>query len=335
MTMPATQPYSSTTIAMCWFWRAELRQERAEVLRLGHDVGRADEILDHHLVDADVVERLEEVAHVEDPEHVVERLAIDGIPRVRRVDHRGERLLRRQVDRERHDLRPRDHHLVGLLVGEVEDLVDHLLLGRLDRARVLGRGDEVADVLLGRCGHDPRAPAVTPKQPRDRRSADLSSSQTSGYEDRPRMPRAAARARAPAASAFSSAIAFGTSSPSTTLRYVRITNEITYESQPGDAKYGSKKLRDERLADGTEQDPEDRDPDLDGADEADRAVHEPQRRRARAAAVASRPLQPRSPRRHERVLGRHEHGVPRDERSTTGCGGSRSRPVHRGVGTRR
>ncbi len=58
----------------------------------------------------------------------------------------GERVLRRQVDRERHDLRPGHHHLVGFLVREVEDLVEHLLLGLLDLLRLR---DDQADVLLG------------------------------------------------------------------------------------------------------------------------------------------------------------------------------------------
>ena len=105
MTIPATRAVLVHDDRHVLVLRAELREERAEILRLGHDVGRADEILDHHLVDADVVERLEEVAHVEDAEHVVERLAIDRVARVGRVDHGGERLVRRQIHGERHDLR--------------------------------------------------------------------------------------------------------------------------------------------------------------------------------------------------------------------------------------
>ena len=38
---------------------------------------------------------------MEDPEHVVERVAVDRVAGIRRVDHRRERLLRREVDRER------------------------------------------------------------------------------------------------------------------------------------------------------------------------------------------------------------------------------------------
>ena len=71
---------------------------------------------------------------MQDAEDLVERLAVDRVARVRRLHHRLERLLRRQVDRERNDVHARDHHVVGVLVAEVEDLGDHLLLLLLDLA---------------------------------------------------------------------------------------------------------------------------------------------------------------------------------------------------------
>ena len=86
-------------------------------------------------------ERREEVAHVQDADDVVERAAVDRVARVRRLDHRGQRFLRRQVDRERDHLGPRHHHGRDLLVGEVEDLVEHLLLLLLDLP-LLGRARE-------------------------------------------------------------------------------------------------------------------------------------------------------------------------------------------------
>ena len=70
---------------------------------------------------------------------------------------------------------------------------------------------------------------------------------------------------------------------------------------------------DERRADGTDEDPEDRDPDLHGADEADGLVHQPQRRRGTPRAALRDLFQPRSARRDERVLSRHEHGIARDQ----------------------
>ena len=83
----------------------------------------------------------EQVAHVENADDVVERLAVDRIARERRVDHRRETLLRREVDRQRDDLGPRDHDVRDLLVREVEDLVEHLLLLPLELTR-LGRSVE-------------------------------------------------------------------------------------------------------------------------------------------------------------------------------------------------
>ena len=68
--------------------------------------------------------------------------------------------MRRQVDREGHDLGPRDHRVVHLLVGEVEDLVEHLLLRLLD---VLGLRHDQADVLL-RVRVIPAGAGWTPKR---------------------------------------------------------------------------------------------------------------------------------------------------------------------------
>ena len=71
---------------------------------------------------------------MEDADDVLRRLSIDGVARVRRVEDRLETLLRRQVDRQRHDLGPGHHHVRRLLVREVEDLVEHLLLLLLELA---------------------------------------------------------------------------------------------------------------------------------------------------------------------------------------------------------
>ena len=139
--MPCIAPYSSTTIAMCWFVRRNSVSIAARSFVSGTMYGVAEDLLDTHVRDAAVDERGEEVAHVEDADDVVERLAVDRVARVRRVDHRREALLRREVDRERDDLGPRDHHVGDLLVREVEDLVEHLLLLRLELAR-LGRAVE-------------------------------------------------------------------------------------------------------------------------------------------------------------------------------------------------
>ena len=145
---------------------AELGEQRGEVLRLGDDVRRPDDVLDDDVLDAPVVERAEEVADVEDADDVVERAAVDRVARVRRVDDGRKRLLRRQLDGEGDDLGPRDHHVVRLLVGEVEDLVEHLLLRLLD---LLGLRDDQPDVLLRVHGHPGRG-RLDAEEPRDRRS---------------------------------------------------------------------------------------------------------------------------------------------------------------------
>ena len=84
------------------------------------------------------MERRDQIADVDDPDDLVERLPIHRVARVRRLEHRRHRLLGRELDRERDDVRSRHHHVRDLLLGEVEHLVEHLPLVLLDLA-VLGR----------------------------------------------------------------------------------------------------------------------------------------------------------------------------------------------------
>ena len=100
---------------------------------------------------------------MEDADDLVERPAVDGVARERRVDDGRERILGRHVHRDRDDLGPRHHHRRHLLRGEVEDLVEHLLLGLLELADVLGRGDAVADV-LARVGDHPGRRGLHPEE---------------------------------------------------------------------------------------------------------------------------------------------------------------------------
>ena len=90
---------------------AELGQQGREVFRLGDDVRRSHEILHLHLVHAEIAQRTEEIADVQDADDVVERLAVDGIARVGGIHDRFETLLGREVDRKRHDLGAGDHHV--------------------------------------------------------------------------------------------------------------------------------------------------------------------------------------------------------------------------------
>ena len=140
----------------------EVGEERGEVLRLRDDVRGPEDGLELDRRDAAVVYRAEEVANVEDPEDLVERSSIHGVTRERRVDDRPEGLLGRHFDGDRHHVGSRHHHGGDLLRGEVEDLVEHLLLRLLELTDVLGRGDRVTNVLTrvrehpGGCRVDPK-----------------------------------------------------------------------------------------------------------------------------------------------------------------------------------
>ena len=113
---------------------AELGQERRDVLRLRDDVRGPQDLLDLDVGHAALVHRVQEIAQVEDADDVLGRLPVDRVARVRRLQHRPQALLGRQVGGQRDDLGPRHHHVLGLLVGEVEDLVEHLLLLLLELA---------------------------------------------------------------------------------------------------------------------------------------------------------------------------------------------------------
>ena len=129
--------------------------------------------------EAPVVHGGEEVAHVQDADDVVERLAVHRVARVRRVEHRRERLLRRQLDRDRDDLGPRHHHVGGVLVAEDEDLVDHLLLLVLDLA-LLARAREQHAQLGLRQRLALGARRLEPEQRGARRRSTVRSTQTNG-----------------------------------------------------------------------------------------------------------------------------------------------------------
>ena len=113
--------------------------------------------------DLPILERLDERADVKDADDVVERLAIHGIPCVRRLEDLAQRLGGRQVDRQPDHVRPRHHHVRRLLLGEVEDLVEHLLLGRLYLPDILGGRHGVPDVLT-REGDHPDGRRLDPHQ---------------------------------------------------------------------------------------------------------------------------------------------------------------------------
>ena len=79
---------------------AEVGEERGEVLRLRDDVRGPHDRLELDRRDAEVVDRAEEVADVEDADDVVERAAVDRVARERRVDD-GARAPPREACRRR------------------------------------------------------------------------------------------------------------------------------------------------------------------------------------------------------------------------------------------
>src|ERR671919_1402119 len=286
----------------------ELGQHGGEVLRLGHDVAVAHKLLDLNVLDAPVVEGREEVADVEDADDVVERAPVDRVARVGGVDHRREGLLRRQVDREGDDLGARDHDLVDLLVREVEDLVDHLLLARLDLARVLGGGDDVTYVLLrvrdyaGRGGLDPEETREGVRggleEQDDRVGDDVHSlDRECNPQGRGLVLREGDGLRDQLAE-----------------RHVQVGDE-------GEGEHESYAVReglvdpplDDRLAHGTEGDREGGDSELHRPDEAKRAVHDAESDASAQASLVVELDETAAAGGHERGLGRYEEGVPQHE----------------------
>ncbi len=91
-----------------------------------------------------------------DPGDIVKRFAEDGIPRVRRFENDLECVVGGQAESDPDHVGPRDHHVDRFLLGKVEDLVEHLLLGGLDLPRVLGGCDRLTNVLPGESDHPGR-----------------------------------------------------------------------------------------------------------------------------------------------------------------------------------
>ena len=119
---------------------------------------------------------------------------------------------------------PRDHHVGDVLVGEVEDLVDHLLLAPLDLA-LLGRAREQHPQLDLRVRGALGAGRLLAEQ-RSTSSVERFSSQISGFMTK-KKPRTGVETASAIRSGWPSAIPFGTSSPSTTCRKVMISSAKT------------------------------------------------------------------------------------------------------------
>ena len=208
----------------------------------------------------------------------------------------------------RHDVGPRHHDLGDLLRGEVEDLVEHLLLGLLELTDVLRRGDRVTDVLT-RVREHPRGCGLDAQQtehgvrrhlqqPHDRMRQTAEEVERDGEHDGERLR---------------------------LLQRHRLGHELAEhdrevrEDREGDQEAHARRqrrlhqIRDQRLADRTDEDREDRDAELRARDEPNRLVHEPQGGSGATATAEGALLEPRPSRGDERVLRRDEHRAPQYE----------------------
>ena len=266
------------------------------------------DVLDARVREADVVHRREEVAHVEDADDLVERAAVDGIARVRRVDHRGEHLLGRQVDRERDHLGPRHHHVRGLLVGEVEDLVEHLLLLRLDLAAPGRVAEQHPQLGLG--VDAALRVRLEPERAEDelRRALQHPDHRLHQHEEAAHGVRH--RERRPLRIVERDA-----------LRHELADHDVEERDDEEREDHGDHR-RDERvedlhermLAERSDRQARERDAELHRRDEARRVGRDPQHGARTAVALLLELGEPGAPHRHEAVLGGDEERVQKDDR---------------------
>ena len=127
---------------------ADLGQQLAQALRLGHQVRRVQQRAQIGAGPGSVLQGHEQPPHVQHAEHVVELVAEDRIARVRVLQHLLHRRRGREFHRQGDDVGPRHHDVLDGRVGEVEDLVDHLLLVALEHARALTLAQQHAQLDL-------------------------------------------------------------------------------------------------------------------------------------------------------------------------------------------
>ena len=201
-----------------------------------------------------------------------------------------------------------DHHVTRLLAGEVEHVVQELLLGARDHAARLGLVDQRAQLVGAADGvaRDDVAHAERPQEPLrgalqdpDDRAQDL------GHQlDRRRHPdreplRAVERER---------------------LRHQlaehdrEVGDDAEGDDEPGPVGQPvAEQAAHERLADRAGEDAERGDPDLHGGDHADGVAHQAQRGARARMPVLRHGRDRAAARRHDRVLADDEEGVPADE----------------------
>ena len=190
-----------------------------------------------------------------------------------------------------------------LLVGEVEDLVEHLLLDGLELTHVLGRGDGMPDVLA--CVRDhPRGRRFHPQQPEHgiRRVLEQPDDRVRDLGEDVERDREGNRDRL----GFLKRDRFR---DELAERHRQVGQDEERDHERHAARQEVEVARDQRLADGTERDAEDGDPDLHRRDEPHGIVHQPQRGARRAVPACCAPLEAVPARGDQRVLRRDEHCV--------------------------
>ena len=288
------------------------------MLGLGHDDRRPQDRAQVDAVHATVVERREQVADVQDPDDVVEVLLEHRIAGERMVEHDPQNLRDRQLGRHRDDVGPRDHHVGGVLVGELEDLVQHRLLVGLEHALLAARRHEHLELLL----------RVDERETRRRADADPPQHRAAGLDQHPdeRTEEGVEPVDRPGDDERD---ALGV------LERERLRDDLAHhdveEAQdderrddrdgrrharvPASREEVERRAEDVRhhgLADGAERQARERDAQLDRRDEARRVVDQAQHAGRGTAALGLQLLEAGAANRDKRVLGGDEESVRRD-----------------------
>ena len=131
-------------------FRLELGEQGGDPHRLvhedavGHEVGKAGVGLLH--------DRLEQVAHLQNADDVVDGAPVDGDAGEVRAEHHLERLVERVLDVDRDEVDARGQDLLHGDLVKVEGRLHEIALLLLEHALLLDRFDDVFELLLGNGG---------------------------------------------------------------------------------------------------------------------------------------------------------------------------------------
>ena len=288
----------------------ELLQERREILRLGDDVRRADDLVELHVGEPAVVDGGEEVAHVEDADR--RRRATRGRPgsacTASRAPSRApapaaSRPTPRQPRAAAPSRPPRPCRRRRRPCRSSAAL--------RARSRPPGWSARAACAAPPRRADRARRPATRARARAARPSVALRSAQTNGANT-VKNARTGADTQSAVPSACPSATPFGTSSPITTCANVRIRYASSTAMNRRDPVVEG--MRERLLAEGADAERGERDAELHRCDELRWVGRDAQHRTRAPVALVVQLDDPRAARRDERVLRRHEEGVDEDQR---------------------